>query len=222
MRISMDPSDPGYNPDNRRWNVSFNGAETKGVITADDEAGLIIRYEMAGGQMILEEDPARPGGRRPKQVTEYGKVELRRWQETTAIMIGEVKEVNQPVTIDTPWVFFFWGGPATHARVMIAIMNLWQKGADDTIGATDIEFSIQVRPTGQGIALPYTHVARDALMGKITSPYRVPYEFALPQPEGADRWEVLVRCLSPGGDDPERVRRDMTFESVEIIRQKKQ
>lgn len=43
MRLSTDREDPGYRPAARKARVFFNGAEVRGVITADEEKRLIVQ-----------------------------------------------------------------------------------------------------------------------------------------------------------------------------------
>ena len=64
MRISIRPNDSGYK--NQVWLrsngkkalVTFNGEPQSGAITADDEAGMIVRYKV-GPDGRLEVDAAR-------------------------------------------------------------------------------------------------------------------------------------------------------------------
>lgn len=59
MRISCDPNDPGYD----EWKalsglatrVYLDGVEMRNVITADEEAGMIVRYKShMGGGLIMD------------------------------------------------------------------------------------------------------------------------------------------------------------------------
>lgn len=74
MRISSDRTDPGFD----EWDkierlaarVYLDGVEIKDVITADEEAGMVIRYKRnAGGGLVLD-------GHVLVRETLYGVVEL--------------------------------------------------------------------------------------------------------------------------------------------------
>lgn len=43
MRLSTDKEDPGYSPTAQPARVFFNGAEVRGVFTADEEQRLIVQ-----------------------------------------------------------------------------------------------------------------------------------------------------------------------------------
>lgn len=46
MRVSVDSSDPGYNPAYFGGKVFLEAREVTGVITADDERGEVLRYKL--------------------------------------------------------------------------------------------------------------------------------------------------------------------------------
>lgn len=62
MRISVDRDDPGY----AEWEslgetrysakVFLDGVEMRGVITADEEAGMVVRYRMKDNGLIVIEN----------------------------------------------------------------------------------------------------------------------------------------------------------------------
>jgi hypothetical protein len=71
MRISIDPKDVGYEPyqaiykSRRRVSVFLDGEMQPGtVVTADQEAGFVLRYvthRAGNGILVKVWDPARPG-----------------------------------------------------------------------------------------------------------------------------------------------------------------
>lgn len=74
MRISCDPNDPGY----IEWNsvgrlnarVFLNGTEIRDVITADEEAGMLVHYVRGeSGNLLIRNGVV-------IRKTLYGKVEL--------------------------------------------------------------------------------------------------------------------------------------------------
>jgi hypothetical protein len=59
MRISADPNDPGHEAYaiNPRVMVFLDGDPQRGVVTADDEQGVLIRYRLDDrGMPVVEED----------------------------------------------------------------------------------------------------------------------------------------------------------------------
>ena len=56
MRISIDPSDPGYKLGPQRLvRVFLDDVEMRYVITADDEAGMVVQYQRDGkGSLIVD------------------------------------------------------------------------------------------------------------------------------------------------------------------------
>jgi hypothetical protein len=57
MRLSVDSNDPGYNPKAFGAKVYLNGAEVTKVITADEDRGMLIRYQTdQRGKLILNSD----------------------------------------------------------------------------------------------------------------------------------------------------------------------
>ena len=44
MRLSVDKNDPGYCTERGRVRVTLNGVEIRGVITADEERRMLVRY----------------------------------------------------------------------------------------------------------------------------------------------------------------------------------
>jgi hypothetical protein len=62
MRISADPRDPGYVNYRQfhRARVFLDGAEQFGVLIADEEEGVIVRYKRnAAGQFVLDKSGLR-------------------------------------------------------------------------------------------------------------------------------------------------------------------
>lgn len=56
MRLSCDRNDPGYHPAATKVRVYLNGAERTKVITADEEARLIVRFQTdEKGRLIKNE-----------------------------------------------------------------------------------------------------------------------------------------------------------------------
>lgn len=58
MRLSVDKSDPGYCPETQRVRVMLNGQEVRGVITADEERRMLVRYARNSDGLIY----LRPSG----------------------------------------------------------------------------------------------------------------------------------------------------------------
>lgn len=84
MRLSADKNDFGYHPDGKNWDVVFNGRQLVGVVTADEELGLIVEWERdADGRFVID----RIAGE-VKTVRRYGKVELRRRLDVPAVSIS--------------------------------------------------------------------------------------------------------------------------------------
>lgn len=67
MRISALPADPGYRSDFHRYVVFLDGAIVDRVVTADNEAGIVIFNDAA----IIP-------GRAPSEITLCGHVEIMR------------------------------------------------------------------------------------------------------------------------------------------------
>jgi hypothetical protein len=78
MRVSIRPQDSGYmnhrhlRANGRRAVVYFNGEHETGAITADDEAGMIVRYiKDTDGEILVDLDRECP-----MDEVVHGKVEI--------------------------------------------------------------------------------------------------------------------------------------------------
>ena len=55
MRISIDGDDPAYTRDTAGYSIYFDGKLQKGVITADEAQGLMVKYEQnEAGDFIVK------------------------------------------------------------------------------------------------------------------------------------------------------------------------
>ncbi len=62
MRVSADPQDPGYSPGltGRGVKVFLDGVEQHQVVTADDELGLVVMYDVdENGQVKMDGEMVR-------------------------------------------------------------------------------------------------------------------------------------------------------------------
>lgn len=72
MRISCDPTDPGYRSNASRYRVTVDGAEPQACITADDVEGMVICNVIENGVPITD-----PNNRHEfLTITIYGRIEI--------------------------------------------------------------------------------------------------------------------------------------------------
>ncbi len=72
MRLSTDPTDPGYRPGLHGVRVFFEGAEVLHVFTADEEQRLIVQADLDElGRLQLTPDKTQV-----RKVTRYGHVRI--------------------------------------------------------------------------------------------------------------------------------------------------
>jgi hypothetical protein len=75
MRISVLPKDKGYRPDATRFKVTLDGKRQDDAVTADDDIGMIVRYQRNSvGWLVV--DPHGSGKLMTEKV--YGVVKIDR------------------------------------------------------------------------------------------------------------------------------------------------